>query len=383
MKYKYISFFLLTTYMLSMCSPINKKEGDRTRQELTNTNIRHAKNFKVSYQDDGTKLVDVIEPYKGAPDPLRYLLVPKANELPEYHDNRIVIRTPIETLVCTSTTHITPLDLLQVSNKLIGFPSTQYVSSEKVRKQVASGQTKELGKDNNLNTEMLIELAPEMVMSYTMTGDYSKLEPIERIGIPLVQNAEYLEETPLGRAEWLKFTALFFDKEQEADSIFSIIEKNYLDVQKAVLATENRPTILSGVVYGDTWYVPGGNSWAGKYFKDAGTHFLWKDTESAGSLQLSFEAVYEKANDAEYWIGAANYFKLEELQNTDDRYAQFDAYKNDKVYTYNARALENGGNDYFESGFSRPDIVLSDLVKILHPELLPDHELFYYRKLDK
>lgn len=376
-------YILLSLLIFSNCSsPSSQDEIKEVTQLAASTTIKHAKNFSVAYLDDGTKLVEVKEPFKGAANPLKYWLVPKDKELPKKIEGRIIVRVPIDNLVCTSTTHITPLDLLDVSDKLIGFPSTQYLSSEKVRQQVSTGHTKELGKDSNLNTEMLIELAPEMVMAYTMTGDYSQLEPIERIGIPVVQNAEYLEETPLGRAEWLKFVALFFNKEKEADSIFNVIEKNYLNVKEAVLTTTSQPTVLSGVVYGDTWYVPGGNSWAGKYLRDAGADFLWSDTESSGSLQLSFEAVYEKANKADYWIGAANYYELTELKNTDDRYSRFDAYTNGTVYTYNARAIENGGNDYFESGFSRPDIVLSDLVKILHPDLLPEHKLYYYRNLD-
>ena len=128
--------------------------------------------------------------------------------------------------------------------------------------------------------------------------------------------------------------------------------------------------------------MPGGNSWAGKFLKDAGADFLWKDTQAFGSLELSFESVYEKSNTADYWIGAANYFSLEALKGADQRYASFDAFSNDHIYTYNARQIPNGGNDYFESGFSRPDIVLNDLVKIIHPTLLPEHELYYYRKLD-
>lgn len=373
-------FYLL---LFSMCSAPLSNDVNEKNQIAPSTSLKYAKNFSVKYLEDGSKLVEVKEPYKGATNSSQYWLVPKDTTPKDSYENKIVVEIPVDNLVCTSTTHITPLDLLGLSNKLIGFPSTQYISSETVRNQVKEGYTKELGKDSNLNTEMLIELSPEMVMSYSMTGDYSQLEPIERIGIPVVQNAEYLEETPLGRAEWLKFTALFFNKEREADSIFNVIEGNYNRVKEAVRTVDKRPTILSGVVYGDTWYVPGGNSWAGKYLKDAGADFLWKDSESSGSLQLSFEAVYEKAHDADYWIGVANYYSLKELKSTDDRYSNFSTFDNGALYTYNARAIENGGNDYFESGFSRPDIVLSDLVKIIHPELLPEHELYYYKKLDQ
>ncbi|MDH5474057.1 MAG: ABC transporter substrate-binding protein [Cyclobacteriaceae bacterium] len=348
------------------------------------TILKYATNFKV-LNEGNHKIIEVIEPYSGAKSSLKYRLIPKIEKAENDGATfkEIIIYTPIETLVCTSTTHIAPLDMLNVSNKLTGFPSTHYISSEKVRSQVLSGKTIELGKDNDLNIELLIELSPEIVMSYSMTGDYGQLSTIEKIGIPVVQNAEYLEKTPLGRAEWIKFIALFFEKELQADSIFNEIEENYNYVKTTAKNTPSRPTVMSGVVYGDTWYVPGGGSWMAKFFRDAQTNYLWANEVSTGSLQLSFEGVYEKAQNADFWIGAGNYFSLDELKNTDHRYQNFKTFTTKSIFTYNARVIENGGNDYFESGFSRPDIVLSDLVKIIHPELLPSHKLYYFRELDK
>ena len=346
-----------------------------------NNSIQYAKGFKVTYFKN-IKLVEVLEPFKGAQEKLSYWLIPKTGIVPDSLKNSYIIRTPISSLVCTSTTHITPLDLLRESDKLIGFPSTRYVSSDLVRKQVENGTTREVGRDSNLNIEVMLDLNPEVLMTYSMTGDYSKLAPFEQAGMKVIQNAEYLEETPLGRAEWIKFMAAFFNKEKEADSIFQMIANNYNSTLGLVIKQPSHPTVFSGVVYGDTWFMPGGNSWAGKFFKDAGANFLWENTTESGSLELSFEAVYEKSHKAAYWIGAANHFSLATLKGADQRYASFDAFSNNQVYTYNARQIPNGGNDYFESGFSRPDIVLNDLVKIIHPNLLPEHDLYYYRKLD-
>lgn len=375
------SLLISSFFALSLVACTKPQPATNETPVSNDNNIQYATGFQIKHFDN-VKRVEVLQPFKGSTQSLTYWLVPKSASIPDSLKDKVIIRTPLENLVCTSTTHITPLDLLGESDKLIGFPSTQYISSDLVRAQVDNGTTREVGRDNNLNVEVMLDLSPQVLMTYSLTGDYSKLTPFKRGGITVVQNAEYLEETPLGRAEWIKFMATFFDKEELADSIFQVIVDNYQHTLKLVEMEPNRPTIFSGIVYGDTWYMPGGNSWAGKFLKDAGANFLWKDTPAFGSLELSFESVYEKSNAADYWIGAANYFSLEALKGADQRYASFDAFSNDHIYTYNARQIPNGGNDYFESGFSRPDIVLNDLVKIIHPALLPEHELYYYRKLD-
>jgi len=374
-------YFCLAFAAISSCSPQHSNEKQQESSTPNNDYIMYATGFTVEYFGE-IKKIEVKNPYKGATEGLSYWLIPKSAEVPDSLTNENIVRTPVGSLVCTSTTHITPLDLLEESEKLVGFPSTQYISSNKVREQVVNGKTTEIGRDNNLNVEVMLGLQPEVLMTYSMTGDYSKLTAYERSGISVIQNAEYLEETPLGRAEWIKFMALFFDKEEQADSIFNGIAKNYSTTLELINQQVQKPTVFSGIVYGDTWYMPGGNSWAGKFLNDAGANFLWKDSPETGSIELSFEAVYEKSYQSDFWIGAANYYSKEALKAIDERYASFEAFKQDKVYTYNARQIPEGGNDYFESGFSRPDIVLNDLVKILYPDLLPQHQLYYYRKLD-
>lgn len=383
-----INTILLIIIIVTVSCTSNKNPEEITNKISESKNIttrlKHATNFKI-FHDGSHKIVEIVAPFPGAIESLRYRLIPKSEKTSNQAQNysETIIYIPVETFVCTSTTHLAPLDMLNVEERLIGFPSTEYISSSSIRDQVISGKTIELGKDNDLNIELLMELSPELVMSYTMTGNYNLLDPIKKIGIPVIMNAEYLEKTPLGRAEWIKYMALFFNKEKQADSIYNIIEGNYIMTQSLISNVADLPTVMSGVVYGDTWYVPGGQSWSSKFFKDAGANYAWKNDISTGSLQLSFESVYEKVQYSDFWIGAANYFSLNELKKADYRYANFNAFVEGNVYSYNARTVDSGGNDYFESGFSRPDIVLNDLVKILHPNLLPDHKLYYFRQLDK
>ena len=142
------------------------------------------------------------------------------------------------------------------------------------------------------------------------------------------------------------------------------------------------PTVLSGIVYGDAWFLPGGNNYAAKLLKDAGCHYLWKDDLSRGFLELSFESVYERAHAADLWIGTGNHSSLESLAAADHRYPQFKPFRDHRVYTYDARKGAQGGSEYLELGYLRPDIVLQDLIKISHPELLPEYSLYFHKRLE-
>jgi iron complex transport system substrate-binding protein len=342
--------------------------------------IQYAKGFKISTVGS-SKLVEVTYPHKGATSGYRYLLVKKGSAVPKHDADVKVIMVPIERIVCTSTTHIPLLDYLDISDKLVGFPTTDYISSEKTRKLVDAGKVEELGAEKGMNLEKLAVLKPEAVMSYTMTADLGQLKKVQELGIPVLLNAEYLEEHPLGRAEWIKFMALFFDKEKEANTVFSMIEKNYFETKKLADKSAKRPTVLSGVIYGDAWFMPGGQNYAAKLINDAGANYLWKADSTKGFLQLSFEKVYEKAYAADLWIGVASFNTLEEIKNADDRYTKFNPYKTQQVYSYNARQGAKGGSEFLELGYLRPDIILKDLVKIAHPELLPEYQLYFYKAI--
>ena len=332
-------------------------------------------------QDGNVKYVTVNYPYPGATEGYQYMLVPDDEEVPAHEKEIQVIRTPIKTMVCTSTTHIPLLEYIGETKSLIGFPTTDYISSEVMRKRIDEGHVTDLGIDKVMNIELLYSLQPELVMGYTMSNDLGQLKKIRELGIPVVINAEYLEKHPLGRAEWIKFVALFFNKEKEADSVFAIIEKEYLTTLELAKEAKPKPKVLSGIVYGDAWFMPAGKNYAAQLFSDAGMDYLWKDTESNGFLELSFESVYARAKDADLWIGVGSFNSLQEIEATESRYGLFKPFRQKHVYTYNVRKGAKGGSEFLELGYLRPDLILKDLVKIAHPELLPEYELFFHKKL--
>lgn len=367
-----IILFVFFAFIHFSCSKQNKEES-------TSVGVNYAKGFSIEKSGSST-LVTVNYPYQGATSGYRYLLIPRGSEPPQHSADVQVIEVPVQSIVCTSTTHIPHLDYLGVTDKLVGFPSTDYISSEKTRARIDAGFVKDLGIDAGMNIEQLYSLDPSLVMGYTMTADLGQLKKIQELGIPVVLNGEYLERDPLGRAEWIKFTSLFFGKEKIADSIFNVIAKEYETTKALTKNSTSSPTVLLGTVYGDTWFMPGGKNYAAEIMRDANTGYLWATDSTYGSLQLSFESVYSHAKDADLWI-VGSFDTYDQLKSADQRYALFKPFATKRVYNYNARKGAKGGNDFLELGYLRPDIVLKDLVKIAHPSMLPDHRLFFYAPL--
>jgi iron complex transport system substrate-binding protein len=376
---KYVFLFFLTFIVIG-CEK-KRSETNATPNIASSTSLRYASGFTVSYQNNNTKLVEVVYPFQGATSGYKYLLVPKGQLIPEHDDDVRVVTIPLSSIVCTSTTHIPLLDYLNETDKLVGFPTTDYISSSKARQLIEQGKVQELGVDKGLNLERIAMLKPDMLMGYQMNSDYGQFKKIEDLKVPVVLNAEYLEKHPLGRAEWIKFMALFFNREKEADSIFQIIEKDYLETKALADRAITKPSVLSGVVYGDAWFLPGGENYAAKLLKDAGCNYLWSGNTSNGFLELSFESVYETAHAADLWIGVGSFESVKEIEKSDHRYARFKAFQEKQLYTSNKRKGARGGSEFLELGYLRPDIILKDLVKIAHPDLLPDHELYFHKRL--
>lgn len=376
---KHSIFFLLCLTVLS-CTQ-KKSEKRIVDYPISQTQLKYAEGFVVQSLGN-SKLVEVLSPFQGATTGFKYLLVPHKEEIPEHEADVKVIRIPLSSIVCTSTSHIPLLDYLGETDRLIGFSSMDYISSVKMRQRIDAGKVQELGVDKGINLERLAVLKPDMLMGYSMSSDYGQFKKMEELGVPVVINAEYLEKHPLGRAEWIKFMALFFNKEKEADSVFQIVEKNYQEIKSLADQSTTKPSVLSGIVYGDAWFLPGGQNYASKILKDAGCNYIWEADSSHGFLELSFEAVYAKAHQADIWIGVGTYATLADIKNADQRYERFRPFQQKQVYTYDARKGAKGGSEFLELGYLRPDIILKDLVKIAHPELLPDYALYFHKPLN-
>jgi iron complex transport system substrate-binding protein len=375
---------ILVPVLLFLLISISCKKGvvkvdEKIQPEST---IKYAKGFDI-INDNGTKKLIIKSAYQNSKETFSYNLYKKVpiNAIANATLNNIKI--PVKKIVVTSTTHIPMLELLNEETAIVGFPYSKFVSSAKTRALIDAGKITEVGKETSLNTEILLDLQPELVVGYSVSSADKSLTTIQKAGIPVMYNGDWLEETPLGRAEWIKFFGVLFDKEKQADSIFKVIENNYLEAKKIALKSNKKPTILSGAIMSkDIWNLPGGESFVATFFKDANFNYLWKDTKGKGSLSLSFESVFDKGQNADLWLAPAHYTSKEQLIKSNPLYAEFNAFKNNNIYTPISLKGKTGGIIYYELAPTRPDLVLKDLIKIVQPELLKEYEFTFYRKLN-
>lgn len=368
---------------------ISCKHGKKNPLHITKKSetidIEYAKGFTLEKLESGVTVINITSPWPNAKTGFKYALVPKekmASITLDKGEFDAIIAVPINNLVTTSTTHIPTLEVLGEIDKLIGFPDTQYISSEETRKRIDGGYIKELGNNESINTEMVIELQPEVVVGFSINSQNKAYETLQRSDIAVVYNGDWTEETPLGKAEWIKFFAPFFQKEQIADSIFKEIADAYNKAKSLAKKAKHKPTVLSGALYKDVWYLPGGNSWAAKFLEDANTDYPWSDSEQTGSLNMSIESVLAQGQHTDFWISPSQFTSFQEMEDANIHYLQFDAFKNKNMYTFANTKGKTGGLLYYELAPNRPDLVLKDLVHIFHPELLPEHELFFFKPLN-
>ncbi|MDD1723782.1 MAG: ABC transporter substrate-binding protein [Methanospirillum sp.] len=346
----------------------------------------YAKGFTVEYHDS-YKVVRVLNAWRGCDKIFTYLLTEKGTPVPQLDEECTVIEIPSERFVALSTTYLSDMDVLGLTDRIIGVQSMKQVNTGSVQSLYKEGKIREVGGSSmasGINLETLIDMHPDLVMTYaTGNAEYDSHPKIQEAGIPVVLNAEYMESTPLGRAEWIKFISVFFNKEKEANQYFEEIKTEYNDVKGKVReSVKTRPSVVTGSSNKGTWNMPGGDSFVARFLEDAGADYLWKNDTTTGSIPLDFEVVYNKALDADYWIDPGTVSSLDELKKEDGRYQDFFAYKHKSVYNDNARLNAGGGNDFWESGMTHPQIILKDLVKIFHPDLVPDHTLVYYKKIE-
>ena len=336
----------------------------------------HAANFEVSGTED-SMVFKVKNAWPGAEE----LLYLKTDNIGAVKGFQTVFSKSLEKVVVTSTTHLPFLEMLNVEDKLVGFPGTHYISSTKFRKLVEEGKVTELGSDMDLNIEKIVSLDPDLVIAFSSSPVHKELDKLRELGVPVVLNADYMETTALGRAEWIKFFGALFDEEELAVSKFKVISNRYDSLVELTKSLKSYPTVLSGILYADQWYMPGGNNWGADMIEKAGGDYLWKDNQEKGWLSLSYESVLTKAIDAEYWIGVGTVRTLSELRGLDGRYSNFDAFRDGKVFNYNKKTNPGGGMEFLELGYARPDMVLYDLQAILHPETFGDRETYFYHQL--
>ena len=357
------------------------KKAEQHNQITTIKNeVKYAKGFSIENYKNYT-VVTVKNPWPNATKSYKYICKKKNAIIPDSLQKYVSIAVPIKKIVVTSTTHIPSLEMLDEEKSLVGFPHLDYISSDKIRKQIDKNKVVELGTNQSLNTELLINLQPDVIIGYGLDNNNPTLDNLQKSGLKVLLNGDWNESTPLGKAEWLRFFGVLFDNQKKATELFYKIENEYLKTVEIAKRATQTPTVLAGDIFEGKWYLPSGTSWGSLLIKEANAHYLWADTKGTGSLSLSFETVFEKANNADLWITSGQFSSLKQMTDANVHYSQFKAFKKGEVYSFNAKKGKTGGSLYYELAPNRPDIVIKDLVKILHPELLINYKPYFFEKL--
>ncbi|MCF6214082.1 MAG: ABC transporter substrate-binding protein [Flavobacteriaceae bacterium] len=356
------------------CQNQTKKNVENVKNDVT-----YAKGFALYHYKNYTKLV-IKSPYPDAKEHFDYYLV-KEGKHPKIK-NGITINIPIKKIVATSTTHIPMIDVLNEASTLVGFPNLKYISTPGVRQLIDKNKVRELGNSTLLNTEVLLNIKPDVVIGFSMQSQNKMYETIKKKGIPVILNGDWLEQSPLGRAEWVKLFGALYNKEKMADSIFTEIVNDYNSAQKIAKQAKSRPTVLSGILFNNIWNLPAGNSFEAQFLKQANTQYYWQETSGKGSLSLSFESVLNKAQNADFWFAPGAYTSFNQLKNANLHYAKFKAFKSRQIYTFALTKGATGGFIYYEESPLKPNIILKDIIKITHPELLPNYTPYFLKKLN-
>lgn len=371
MRYFIVLFFVS---LVAACSqPGKQQSADKSHSADT---ILYASGFTVQHFDEYTS-VEVRDPWDSTRLLQRYLLVDRNQPVPAQLPKGTTIQVPIQKVVIYTSVHAAILDQLNETDKIIGVCEPQYMDIPAIQEGLKAGSIADLGEATAPNIEKIIDIGAEIIIvSPFQNSGYGQAE---KLGIPIIEGADYMESLPLGRTEWIRFYGLLFNKEAIADSIFRSTEKEYLALMELTKSVTHRPTVIAEKKYGSSWYVPAGESYMANLFRDAGASYLFRDLPGAGSTPLAFETVLDKGIHSDLWL--VKYNQTDEMTYNDLRteytpYENFDAFKNKQIFSCNTGLVP-----YYEEFPLHPDYLLKDLVWVFHPELLPDYIPRYYRKL--
>ena len=377
-NFQLLAILLLSFFVLQCTHQEEKKEGSTFKKKTSRSAIKYAKGFEI--EDFGThKIITLRQTWKKNNQTHQYVLY--QNEKPADILGATFFKVPITSIACMSLTHVAFLEKLGEEHSIVGISGCDYVHSAKINAKIANHTIHEIGQNQQIDYEFLVDKSPQIVMAYGINSASSAiLSKLEKLGLKTVLNSEYMETHPLGKAEWIKFVAAFYNKSNFADSLFNSIEQEYLALLEITNKTIEKPTVFTGMPWSGSWYVPGAKSFQAQLFKDAGATYLWQNNNEKSSVVKSKELIIDEAYNASFWLNQDSYKSINAVVAYDENFRGFEAVEKEQLYNNDNRLNARGGNDYWESGVVNPQWILKDLIKIFHPQLIT-HQLYYYRKL--
>ncbi len=367
----------LTCTLLTGCTTSSNRTADYPAD--SGRELKYAGYLTIHENEDFTR-VAIRNPWDTTRILQTYLLVPRERALPASLPQGTVVRTPLRNALVYSSIHCSLLHQLGAFEQIGGVCDLNYFRMPEVHQAHAENRLTDAGNSMSPDIEKVIELNPDAILlsPFENSGGYGK---IEKLGIPIIECADYMEFSPLARAEWMRFYGLLFGCGAQADSLFRETEKNYLHLAEKAANPSHSPTVISEMKSGAAWYIPGGQSTMGILFRDAGADYFWKEDTHTGSVPLAFEVVFDKAHTADFWL--IKYFgerdkTYRDIENEYAPYAQFKAFKERNIYACNTADIP-----YYEETAFRPDRLLEDMIRIFHPELPGEGSLRYFTPLSE
>lgn len=370
--------FILFTLVIAF-SGCNQNKNAKTigdRNTADSMNIKYAKGFKV-ISSENYKLVDITDPSGESDMHYKYALLNRGSSKDGIPADYQIIEIPVRSVICMTTLQLSNFIKLKALDKVVGITSTRFLFNEQMNKQLKEGKTSKIGIEGEFDNEAILALNPDIILvSPFKKGGY---DAIRNLDIPLISFLGYKESSPLGQAEWIKFTAMLLGIEEQANKQFDDIENKYNELKSLCTSVSRRPTVLSGELHSGNWYVVGGNSYLAQLFRDAGADYFMKNDNESGGFYVDFETVYSQGANTDYWRMVNSHdgtFTYDALKQSDARYADFKAFKDKKLIYCSLRE-----KPFYENTPVEPEVVLADLIKIFHPSLLPEHIPVYYELL--
>lgn len=366
---------LLSIFIFFSCGNKSAKTSDA--QASDSLKLSYAQGFSIKYFPSYKEVI-VFSPWVKGTVYARYYLVKDAKTKTPKDGTKVQI--PLKTIAATSVTHFEFLSLLGEINTITGVCSPKIIYNKEINKRVGKGEIADLGDAFSLNVERTLQLKPGAVMMSGYNQNDPAAQRVSEAGIPVILNNEWMETSLLARAEWIKFVAEFYDKQTLADSIFAGVDKRFNDVRAKAADVKTKPNVMAGSNFRGTWYMPAGHSFMGKLFADAGANYFYSNDTTSGSLPLNVETVLKNFAQTDVWLNCS-FNSISDLIKADSKHALFQPVKTGQVYNFNKRLLPSTANDFWESAVARPDLLLSDVIAILHPEIMPGYEFVYAQKL--
>ena len=377
MQRKYIVLIvIISVSIIFISNQLTKTKEHTFEYGLVSSNspgvsTKYANGFSIN-----EKALRVLRPYPGG-EPIEYVLY-SGDEVPNTEANQRALKVPVRSFVSASTTLLPYWEVLGVKEGLIGQGAKSYVfEPEKL-------MAEDIGPGYNVNIEKILALSPDVAFLYaSLPSELDLAKRLESLGIKVVLAGEYLENHPLGRVEWLNFFAPLFGEhaEERANEYVSSTVQKYEELRMLTENVENRPEVILNASWGGAWHVPGAQSLFVHFIRDAGGTYNLDSSDRSDGIPMNIESIFAKSGKADFWLNSSAWNSLSDGLREDSRYSLFKAFKDGNVYNNTRRTNSTGGNDFHEGGVLKPDIILADMISILHPELIPNHELYYYKKL--